>query len=109
MSADPSVALACKFVETRDADGNSLFLVVLNRQIRDLGFDDCRTLRKWMPNLKLELVNEFYHPDFIKTILKQVGLIRKEAHESLRKVRRRVAKTLLQLQLHGPLDICDLS
>jgi hypothetical protein len=77
-----------------------VFLVVLNQQIRDLGFDDCRTLREWMLNLMLELVNESYHLNIIKTVLKQVGLIRKEARESLRKVRHRVAKTLLQLQLH---------
>ncbi len=94
------VPVACRFVATTDTDGHELFLIVLNKKIIDLRFDDNITLSKWIPNLKRELAAESYHLNFIKVVAQHVALIRKEARKHQRKVRDMIMEPLRQLQLH---------
>jgi hypothetical protein len=89
------VPVSCRFVETTNTDGQTMFLISFNKRINDLGFDDCFTLARWIPNLKRELAAEFYHPNFIKVVVKHVVRVRKEVRGN-----RKAQAILRQMQLH---------
>ena len=95
-----NVSVTSRFVATKDKDGHEVFLVVLNKRVHDLTFDDRIALSMWVPTLKQELAAESYHPDFIRFVSQHVALIRKESRDHQRKAGSPVTKTLRQLQLH---------
>ena len=95
------VPVTSRFVATQDMDGHEVFLVVINKRVHDLTFEDRTALFMWVPTLKQELAAESYHPDFIRIVGQHVALIRKQSRDHKpRKPRSTVTWTLRQLQRH---------
>ncbi len=84
--SDPDTPLVCDLMQKTEPNGDAVFLVRLNKQFDHLNREDCATLSRWRRFLRNEL-DDSYHPDMIRNLLKHVADLRSDALQMIRQAR----------------------